>query len=60
MRRRVEVYLYDHPELRARAVQWKAGLLAGLSRGYHWLRNGSRPLRVFLKRRLGINLTDAT
>jgi MoaA/NifB/PqqE/SkfB family radical SAM enzyme len=51
IRRRAEVFLFDHPRLNK--------LVRGLSRPYDWLRDASRPLRVVLKQRLHINLTDA-
>jgi MoaA/NifB/PqqE/SkfB family radical SAM enzyme len=49
IKRRLEVFLHDHPRL------------GELARGhfYDWLRNLSRPLRIVLKRRLHINLTNA-
>lgn len=43
-RRRAIVFIESHPRLR---------------RMYHGLRDGSRPFRAFLKRKLGINLTDS-
>jgi hypothetical protein len=51
-KRRADVFLYDHPKVKE--------LVSGerLRRTYDWLRDSSRPLRVVLKRRLHINLTD--
>jgi MoaA/NifB/PqqE/SkfB family radical SAM enzyme len=43
-KRRAILFIEEHPRVR---------------RTYHWLRHHSRPLRAFLKRRLGLNLTDS-
>jgi MoaA/NifB/PqqE/SkfB family radical SAM enzyme len=53
VKRRADVFLYDHPKVRelVSSQRWR--------RTYDWLRDSSRPLRVALKRRLHINLTDA-
>jgi MoaA/NifB/PqqE/SkfB family radical SAM enzyme len=53
VKRRTEVFLYDHPRI--------AELVSGthIRALYDWLRNYSRPFRVVLKERLHINLTDA-
>jgi MoaA/NifB/PqqE/SkfB family radical SAM enzyme len=53
VKRRADIFLYDHPRVRE--------IVSGrrLRRFYDWLRDSSRPLRVILKRRLHINLTDA-
>ncbi|HEX3066999.1 MAG TPA: radical SAM protein [Thermoanaerobaculia bacterium] len=53
IKRRADIFLYDHPKVRE--------LIAGQRwrKTYDWLRDSSRPLRVALKRRLHINLTDA-
>jgi hypothetical protein len=53
VKRRADVFLYDHPKLRE--------LVSGqrLRKTYDWLRDSSRPLRVAIKRHLRINLTDA-
>jgi MoaA/NifB/PqqE/SkfB family radical SAM enzyme len=53
VKRRAEIFLYDHPGIRQMA--W----FPPLRTMYDWLRNTSRPLRVVLKRRLHVNLTDA-
>jgi hypothetical protein len=52
MRRRADVFLYDHPKVK--------DLIDGTSlrRTYDRLRESSRPLRIILKRHLHINLTD--
>src|SRR5258706_166797 len=53
VKRRADVFLYDHPKLKEFIAKdhWR--------KTYDWLRDSSRPLRVALKRRLHINLTDA-
>jgi hypothetical protein len=53
MRRRADVFLYDHPTVKE--------ILNGvrLRRTYDWLRDSSRPLRIKLKKTLHINLTNA-
>lgn len=53
MRRRADVFLYDHPTVKE--------IVNGerLRRTYKWLRDSSRPLRIKLKKTLHINLTDA-
>jgi hypothetical protein len=53
IKRRADIFLYDHPKVRelVSSQRWR--------RTYDWLRDSSRPLRVALKRRLHINLTDA-
>jgi MoaA/NifB/PqqE/SkfB family radical SAM enzyme len=53
IKRRADVFLYDHPKVREliSTQRWR--------KTYDWLRDSSRPLRVVLKRRLHINLTDA-
>lgn len=53
MKRRAEVFLYDHPRI--------AELVSGarIRALYDWLRDHTRPFRVVLKKRLHINLTDA-
>jgi MoaA/NifB/PqqE/SkfB family radical SAM enzyme len=53
IKRRADVFLYDHPKVRELigGQRWR--------KTYDWLRDSSRPLRVALKRRLHINLTDA-
>jgi MoaA/NifB/PqqE/SkfB family radical SAM enzyme len=53
VKRRADVFLYDHPKLKE--------FIRGqrLRKTYDWLRDSSRPIRVALKRRLHINLTDA-
>ena len=43
-RRAVELFVQEHPRVK---------------RSWDWLRENSRPFRVFLKSRLGVNLTDA-
>src|SRR2546428_5965361 len=53
VKRRAEVFLYDHPKVR------KFLDTLDLRSTYDWLRNTSRPFRKVLKRHLGINLTDA-
>ncbi len=54
VKRRAEMFLYDHFRLR---IFLKDNVR--FRRLYDWLRNASRPLRVHLKKRLHINLTDA-
>jgi MoaA/NifB/PqqE/SkfB family radical SAM enzyme len=53
VKRRADVFLYDHPKVKE--------FISGrrLRKTYDWLRDSSRPIRVALKRRLHINLTDA-
>jgi MoaA/NifB/PqqE/SkfB family radical SAM enzyme len=53
IKRRADVFLYDHPKVKE--------FISGqrLRKTYDWLRDSSRPIRVALKRRLHINLTDA-
>jgi MoaA/NifB/PqqE/SkfB family radical SAM enzyme len=53
VKRRADVFLYDHPKVKdlISSQRWR--------KTYDWLRDSSRPLRVALKRRLHINLTDA-
>jgi len=53
VKRRADVFLYDHPKVKEMINKQR------LRRSYDWLRDSSRPLRVALKRRLHINLTDA-
>lgn len=53
MKRRWEIFFYDHLRVKA----WLSG--TRMRRIYDWLRNSSRPLRVQLKKRLHINLTEA-
>jgi hypothetical protein len=53
IKRRADVFLYDHPKVKEMINKQR------LRRSYDWLRDSSRPLRVALKRRLHINLTDA-
>ena len=53
VKRRADVFLYDHPKLKELVSSHR------LRKTYDWLRDSSRPLRVALKRRLYINLTDA-
>lgn len=51
MKRRADIFLYDHLYVLIRQRTMREV--------YDWLRNSSRPLRIVLKKRLGINLTDA-
>lgn len=53
VKRRAEVFLYDHP----RMARWVDG--RKVRSAYDWLRDASRPFRVVLKKRLGLNFTDA-
>jgi MoaA/NifB/PqqE/SkfB family radical SAM enzyme len=53
VKRRADVFLYDHPKVKELISTQR------LRKTYDWLRDSSRPLRVALKRRLHINLTDA-
>lgn len=43
-KRALELYVQEHPRVK---------------RAWDWLRESSRPMRIYLKSRLGVNLTDA-
>jgi hypothetical protein len=43
-KRAIELYIQEHPKLK---------------NSWDWFRDNTRPMRVFLKSRLGVNLTDA-
>lgn len=54
-----EISLFGEKVQRRRAITLFVQSHAPLKKTWDWIRESSRPVRVFLKRRLGVNVTDA-
>ncbi|HEY0141261.1 MAG TPA: radical SAM protein [Thermoanaerobaculia bacterium] len=54
-----EIRLFGDRQQRRRAITLFVQSNAPLKKTWDWIRESSRPIRIFVKKRLGVNVTDA-